>query len=88
MIEELKNDDIVDKVGGRFKDKVGGRFKLAALMQKRWLELMQGSRPMVDLPGGNELEIIAREIMSGKIVAKMHDPSSSDEESSAGDDTE
>ncbi len=80
MIEELKNDDIIDKVGGRFK--------LAALMQKRWLELMQGSRPMVDLPGGNELEIIAREIMSGKIVAKMHDPSSSDEESSAGDDTE
>lgn len=80
MIEELRNDDIIDKVGGRFK--------LAALMQKRWLELMQGSRPMVDLPGGNELEIIAREIMSGKIVAKMHDPSSSDEESSAGDDTE
>ena len=80
MIEELKNDDIVDKVGGRFK--------LAALMQKRWLELMQGSRPMVDHEGLNELEIIAREIMSGKIVAKMHDPSSSDEESSAGDDTE
>ena len=80
MIEELKNDDIVDKVGGRFK--------LAALMQKRWLELMQGSRPMVDHEGLNELEIIAREIMSGKIVAKVHDPSSSDEESSAGDDTE
>ena len=80
MIEELKNDDIIEKVGGRFK--------LAALMQKRWLELMQGSRAMVDLPSGNELEIIAREIMTGKITAKMHEPSPSDEESSAGDDTE
>ena len=80
MIEELRNDDIIDKVGGRFK--------LAALMQKRWLELMQGSRPMVDHEGLNELEIIAREIVTGKIAAKVHDPSSSDEESSAGDDTE
>ena len=80
MIEELKNDDIIEKVGGRFK--------LAALMQKRWLELMQGSRAMVDLPSGNELEIIAQEIMTGKIAAKMYEPSPSDEESSAGDDTE
>jgi len=80
MIEELKNDDIIEKVGGRFK--------LAALMQKRWLELMQGSRPMVDLPSGNELEIIAQEIITGKIAAKMYEPSPSDEESSTGDDTE
>ena len=80
MIEELRNDDIIDKVGGRFK--------LAALMQKRWLELMQGSRPMVDHEGLNELEIIAREIMTEKIVAKVHDPSSSAEESSSGDDSE
>ncbi len=79
MIEELKNDDIIDKVGGRFK--------LAALMQKRWLELMQGSRPMVDHEGLNELEIIAREIVTGKITAKLYDPSTSDEESSAGDDS-
>jgi DNA-directed RNA polymerase subunit omega len=42
MIEALKNDEIIQKVGGRFK--------LAALMQKRWVELMQGSRPMVDAP--------------------------------------
>ena len=78
MIEELKNDDIIEKVGGRFK--------LAALMQKRWLELMQGSRPMVDHEGLNELEIIAQEIISGKIDAKVYDPSSSNEESSSGDD--
>ena len=33
MIKGLRSDDIVDKVGGRFK--------LTALIQKRWLELMQ-----------------------------------------------
>lgn len=79
MIEELKNDDIIEKIGGRFK--------LAALMQKRWLELMQGSRPMIDLEGGNELEVIAREIIAEKIAAKEHQPSSSTEESSSGDDS-
>ena len=80
MIEELKNDDIIEKVGGRFK--------LAALMQKRWLELMQGSRPMVDLPEGNELEIIAQEIISEKIASKLREPGSSTEESESGDDND
>ncbi len=31
--------------------KFGGRFKLATAIQKRWLELMQGSRPLVSRPG-------------------------------------
>ena len=34
MIEELKSQDIINKVGGRFK--------LSALVQKRMLELMEG----------------------------------------------
>jgi len=80
MIEELKNDDIIEKVGGRFK--------LAALMQKRWLELMQGSRPMVDHEGRSELDVIAQEIVENKIAAKVYEPHSADEESSAGDDAE
>ena len=61
MIDALKNDDIINKVGGRFK--------LTALMQKRWVELMQGARPMVDPAGKTELEVIAQEILEGKIVA-------------------
>lgn len=59
MIEALRNDDIIDKVGGRFK--------LASLIQKRWLELIQGSRPMVDPKGLTEMEVVIREIEEGKI---------------------
>lgn len=59
MIEALKNDDIVDKVGGRFK--------LTALIQKRWLELMRGARPLVDTTGKTEMEIVIEEILQDKI---------------------
>ncbi len=63
MIETLKDDTIIKMVGGRFK--------LTALMQKRWLELMQGARPLVDDTGLTELEIIAEEILKGKITAEL-----------------
>ncbi len=63
MIEELKDDTIMKKVGGRFK--------LAALMQKRWLELMQGARPLVEAGDKTELDIIAQEILEGKITAEL-----------------
>jgi DNA-directed RNA polymerase subunit omega len=59
MIELLKNDDIINKVGGRFK--------LTSLIQKRWLELMRGARPMVDPAGKTEMEVIMEEILEGKI---------------------
>jgi DNA-directed RNA polymerase subunit omega len=60
MIELLKDDRIIEKTGGRFK--------LTALIQKRWVELMQGARPMVDPNGKNELEVIVEEILQGKIA--------------------
>ncbi len=60
MIEEFRNEDIVLKVGGHFK--------LAALIQRRWLEFIQGARPMVDTKGLTEMEIIVQEIMEDKIV--------------------
>ncbi len=64
MIEKLKNDDIIRRIGGRFK--------LTALMQKRWLELMQGARPMIHVrPGMTELEIIAEEILEDKITLEF-----------------
>ena len=59
MIELLKNDDIIEKVGGRFK--------LTSLIQKRWLELMRGARPLVDPAGKTEMEIVMEEILEGKI---------------------
>jgi DNA-directed RNA polymerase subunit omega len=60
MIDALKSDKIIRKTGGRFK--------LTALMQKRWLELMQGARPMVDPDGKTAMEIVAQEILEGKIA--------------------
>ena len=70
MIETLKDDTIINLVGGRFK--------LTALMQKRWVELMQGARPTVDPAGKNELEIIVQEILEGKIAAEILDPAKSE----------
>ncbi len=60
MIEQLKGMDIINKVGGRFK--------LSALIQKRMLEIMQGSRPLIeDTDGKTPMEIVVEEIMQDKI---------------------
>lgn len=59
MLEELKEEEIVNKVGGRFK--------LSTLIQKRLVALNAGSRQLVDLETDNKLEIVVREIMEDKI---------------------
>jgi len=59
MIEALKDD--------RFVDKVGGRFKLCVLIQRRLVELMDGSRPMVERDGRSDLELVIEEILQDKI---------------------
>ena len=62
MIEALKNTEIVDKVGGKFK--------LSSLIQKRMLELMEGSRPLIDdTQGLTTIEIVVQEILQDKIAA-------------------
>ncbi len=61
MIEELKSDEIINKVGGKFK--------LTALIQKRLSELMHGSRPLIDdIEGRTQLEIVIQEILQDKIA--------------------
>ncbi|MCC6424128.1 MAG: DNA-directed RNA polymerase subunit omega [Phycisphaerales bacterium] len=60
MIEALKSDEIVNKVGGRFK--------LTALIQKRALELMNGARPLVEHDNLTDLEIVVQEILQDKIA--------------------
>ena len=60
MIEALKSDEIVNKVGGRFK--------LTALIQKRMLELMDGARPLVDRGSMTDLEVVIQEILQDKIT--------------------
>jgi DNA-directed RNA polymerase subunit omega len=59
MHEELKEEDIVNLVGGRFK--------LSTLIQKRLVQLNQGSRPLVELVSASKMEIVLREIRDGKI---------------------
>lgn len=61
MIDELKSEKIVNKVGGRFK--------LTALVQKRLSELLQGARPLIeDVEGKTLLEIVVQEILRDKIA--------------------
>ena len=61
MIEALKSEDIVNKVDGRFK--------LTALIQKRMVELMEGSRPLVERKKGmTDMELVVEEIMEVKIA--------------------
>jgi DNA-directed RNA polymerase subunit omega len=60
MIHELKDTKLADKVGGRFK--------LAALIQKRMLELMQGGRALIEnTEGRTMMEVAVEEIRQGKI---------------------
>jgi DNA-directed RNA polymerase subunit omega len=59
MIDALKEEQIVNKVGGRFK--------LSTLIQKRLVALNRGGRPLVDLKSDNKLEIVIQEILQDKI---------------------
>jgi DNA-directed RNA polymerase subunit omega len=59
MLDELREEEIVNKVGGRFK--------LSTLIQKRLVALNAGSRPLIDLQSDNKLEIVIQEIMQDKI---------------------
>lgn len=59
MIEKLKDDDVINMVGGRFK--------LTAMIQKRWNEILQGSRFLVKNEGMTDMEAIVQEISEGKV---------------------
>ncbi len=66
MIEALKSDEIVNKMGGRFK--------LTALIQRRLRELIvDGARPLVDRNGRTDLEVVIEEILQDKITADWTD---------------
>lgn len=59
MNEELKEETIVDKVGGRFK--------LSTLIQKRMIALNTGHKPLVETKSQDKLDIVIQEILQGKI---------------------
>jgi DNA-directed RNA polymerase subunit omega len=59
MLDELKEETIVNKVGGRFK--------LSTLMQKRLVQLNAGSRPLIDMKTSDKMAIVVQEILQDKI---------------------
>ena len=59
MYDELKEEEIVRKVGGRFK--------LSTLIQKRMVQLNQGARPLVETYETDKKAIVLKEILQDKI---------------------
>lgn len=59
MIDELREEEIVKKVGGRFK--------LSTLIQKRLVAINGGARPLVNIKSDNKMQIVVQEILQDKI---------------------
>ena len=59
MIDALKEEEIVNKVGGRFK--------LSTLIQKRLAAINAGARPLVNMKSDNQMEVVVEEILQDKI---------------------
>ncbi len=59
MLDELKEEIIVRKVGGRFK--------LSTLIQKRLVALNRGSPSLVDVSGKPGMDTVVQEILQDKI---------------------
>lgn len=60
MIEQLQNDELAERVGGRFR--------LCALIQRRLVQLMEGARPLLERQGRSDLELAIAEVLENKIT--------------------
>jgi DNA-directed RNA polymerase omega subunit len=56
-------------------DKIPNRFALATVASKRWEQLMQGGRPMVESSNPKSVNVVFREIETGKLVLNMDEKS-------------
>jgi DNA-directed RNA polymerase subunit omega len=64
MIEALKHEELMNKVGGSFK--------LSVLIQKRMKEIMNGSRALIeDTKNKTLMEIVVQEILEDKITYEL-----------------
>lgn len=59
MLDALREESIVNKVGGRFK--------LSTLIQKRLVALNAGARPLVEISSNDKMQIVLLEITQDKI---------------------
>jgi len=65
MHDDLKEEGIVNKIGGRFK--------LSTLIQKRLIALNTGAKPLVDVRSGDKMAIVIQEILHDKIYLDNSD---------------
>ena len=65
MYDELKEEEIVRKVGGRFK--------LSTLIQKRLVQLNQGANPLIEGHEQDRMAIVLQEILQDKIFLDNSD---------------
>lgn len=63
MYDQLKDENLIRKVGGRFK--------LSTLIQKRLVQLNRGSRPLIDTSLTDRMAIVLKEIELEKIYLDM-----------------
>jgi len=59
MLEELRDEEVINKVGGRFK--------LSTLIQKRLVALNKGAAPLVRTDSTDKMKIVIQEILQEKI---------------------
>ena len=59
MIDDVREEEIVNKVGGRFK--------LSTLIQKGLVALNAGGRPLVNVDTNDKMAIVIEEIKQDKI---------------------
>jgi DNA-directed RNA polymerase subunit omega len=63
MLDDLMEEEIVNKVGGRFK--------LSTLIQKRMVALNRGAKPLVNIKSSNHMAIVVQEILQDKIFLDL-----------------
>jgi len=63
VIEALKSDEVVNRVGGRFK--------LAVIVQKRLVDVTFGAPLLVDRGSKTLMEAVIQEVLEGKVTLEL-----------------
>jgi DNA-directed RNA polymerase subunit omega len=65
VIEALKSDEVVNRVGGRFK--------LAVIVQKRLVDVTFGAPLLVERGNKTLMEAVIQEVLEGKVTLELPD---------------
>jgi DNA-directed RNA polymerase subunit omega len=63
VIEALKSDEVVNRVGGRFK--------LAVIVQKRLVDVTFGAPLLVERGNKTLVEAVIQEVLEGKVTLEL-----------------